>query len=130
MQSDNMEVLVIIKKNPASFFEDLKTESVPSIVQVLQWSQQDSFQNFSTILSQLFEPMLNSVVQSKTSAEKLKGATSALQNLVNLKTSLSQYQLSFQLPEVNLLQYIHPKIKSAVEKVCCSFFWSHGITSY
>jgi hypothetical protein len=121
---DGASGVVFIKRDPKSFYDELEKlqknekKKIASMLQTVEINDQTNpFQFLHSYISNTFEPYFTSFERSKIKEDKVPSSIhSVTENLHSLKLALDKCQQSFQIPEIDVLSYVHPFIKELVRK--------------
>lgn len=120
---DDAHGVVFVKRDIRFFSEQLLAESnrCHTDIRSLLFSIEiqpgnEIIESVKGLLANVLEPYLASLAQCKFDDDKAKGGIPlVLQSMQALKLSLHQSQQCFQIPDVNLLRYIHPLIQKITD---------------
>jgi hypothetical protein len=121
---DGASGVVFIKRDPKTFSDEVQQvqkngkRKITSMLQTVEINDQNNpFQFLHSYISNTFEPYFTSFEKLKSKDEKGSSPVqSVTENLHSLKLALDKCQQSFQIPEIDVLSYVHPIIRELVRK--------------
>lgn len=116
---DGASGVAFVKRDPKSFADEIQQKNekkkIPTMLQTVEVNDQTNpFQFFHAYITSTFEPYFTSFERSKNKG--LSTVHAVTEQLQSLKLALDKCQQSFQIPEIDVSNYVHPVIKDLVKR--------------